>query len=212
MINPNTQLIISSSCTQGCSDASSIAYEFKIYKELKFTSGDYEEKWIPCSVSGILYDSWIYIIFAWENCKNIYFTIFICCIDQIVHDGGCNIPTSYVYGWQSNELTLTNSFFTLDTTQRYKIELTATVTSFALGYSTGSSAMIIKKNQLPKSGSCYLSPEAGWAYDTRFSIRCSNWKDSDGKIVKYEFYGNYIYSSSLLFFSLLSSSHVKLFS
>ena len=117
--------------------------------------------------------------------------IFCCYLDVQIHDGGCNIPTSYVYGWQSDELTLTNSFFKLDTTQRFKIELTTTVTSYALGYSTGSSAMILKVNQLPKSGSCYLSPEAGWAYSTRFSIKCSNWVDSDGAIVKYEYYGNY---------------------
>lgn len=54
-----------------------------------------------------------------------------------------------------------------------------------------SNELILKINQIPYNGSCFLNNQTGYALDTYFIVNCSNWIDDDGYIISYEFYGNY---------------------
>jgi len=55
--------------------------------------------------------------------------------------------------------------------------------------STGMSSLILKTNSLPLNGECKVDLLQGISLLTYFTIACSNWTDSDGEIVKYEFMG-----------------------
>jgi hypothetical protein len=54
---------------------------------------------------------------------------------------------------------------------------------------TGSSSLIFKVNNLPFGGVCFYNLNKGISLATLFEISCSDWKDSDGSIERYEFYG-----------------------
>ncbi len=51
------------------------------------------------------------------------------------------------------------------------------------------SSLILKTNSLPLDGECKVDLLQGISLLTYFTIACSNWTDSDGEIVKYEFMG-----------------------
>ena len=51
------------------------------------------------------------------------------------------------------------------------------------------SSLILKTNSLPLDGECKVDLLQGISLLTYFTISCSNWTDSDGEIVKYEFMG-----------------------
>ena len=64
---------------------------------------------------------------------------------------------------------------------------------------TGMATLIMKKNELPTGGSCYIDQTNGTSLSTWFTIICVNWIDPDGSITKYEYLGIYknIYLISL---------------
>jgi len=76
----------------------------------------------------------------------------------------------------------------------WKIELTVFATA-TLDQVTenGTSSLILKINQTPYNGTCVLSNSNGIAFQTYFTINCSDWTDSDGYIASYEFYGSYLF-------------------
>jgi hypothetical protein len=41
----------------------------------------------------------------------------------------------------------------------------------------------------PKGGVCLISSPQGYVLNTQFILGCLNWTDSDGFIVRYDFYG-----------------------
>ena len=57
------------------------------------------------------------------------------------------------------------------------------------GVSTGQSSIILKINQLPRLGTCSVDKTNGTSLLTVFTITCINWKDIDGTIEKYEYFG-----------------------
>lgn len=78
-----------------------------------------------------------------------------------------------------------NTFFQNYSSYGYwKIELVIT-----LGQVEGSSSMQFKINSLPTGGQCGLSIYNGTSLSTYFDIMCLGWRDPDGKIENYEFFG-----------------------
>ena len=73
----------------------------------------------------------------------------------------------------------------------WKIDLTVTIINNN-GISIGGSSLKLKKNKLPQDGHCTVSPRKGLAMTTLFKISCTGWKDLDGKIVRYEYYCNFL--------------------
>lgn len=71
----------------------------------------------------------------------------------------------------------------------WKYESTITTYSNENGISTGKSSILIKLNELPKSGSCSITPLTGFSANTSFTISCRDWVDNDGLITKYAYYG-----------------------
>ena len=71
----------------------------------------------------------------------------------------------------------------------WKIELTVFTTTPDQVTENGTSSLILKINQTPYNGTCFLSNSNGIAFQTYFKINCSDWTDSDGYITSYEFYG-----------------------
>ncbi len=51
------------------------------------------------------------------------------------------------------------------------------------------SSLILKKNQLPTNGICFVDKTNGTSLRTWFKIICSGWIDLDGQIDKYEYMG-----------------------
>ena len=47
----------------------------------------------------------------------------------------------------------------------------------------------IRKNQLPYGGSCTVDKTVGYTMSTLFVVKCQNWRDDDGSIQIYEYYG-----------------------
>ena len=89
-------------------------------------------------------------------------------------------------------LTLMPSLFEkYSDTLNWKIELSLEAITDHSGTSTGFSSLILLKNQVPRNGTCAISPTRGYAMDTLFNISCSNWVDPDGLIAKYEYFGKY---------------------
>lgn len=78
-------------------------------------------------------------------------------------------------------------------TFNWKIELSLESITDQSGTSTGYSSLILYKNQIPTNGTCSINPTSGYAMDTLFNISCWNWTDPDGFIVKYEYFGEFIY-------------------
>jgi hypothetical protein len=71
---------------------------------------------------------------------------------------------------------------------KWKIDLSIrTVSSSRIR--SGISSIVLHRNEIPKGGNCVISPLTGIALHTIFYLNCSNWFDSDGEIVRYEYYG-----------------------
>ena len=97
-------------------------------------------------------------------------------------------------GLSTNELTLLPTLFHVYANVSYwKIDFIVSSqsgTGGEISILTGMSSLILKTNSLPLNGKCTVSPSVGISLLTYFTISCSNWKDTDGQIVKYEFLGN----------------------
>lgn len=83
-------------------------------------------------------------------------------------------------------------------TRKWKVELTINTLSYENGYSTGTSSFIVLINQLPNFGSCNIDPLNGTSASTIFTIKCVDWFDPDGSIVKYNYYGRLFFSKTRL--------------
>ena len=80
----------------------------------------------------------------------------------------------------------------------WKVELTVFTTTLDKVTENGTSSLILKINQTPFNGTCLISQSNGIAFQTYFTINCSDWIDSDGYITSYEFYGYFVYSIYLI--------------
>ncbi len=54
---------------------------------------------------------------------------------------------------------------------------------------SGMASLMLKKNELPSNGLCFVDKTNGTSLQTWFQIICNNWIDPDGQIVSYEFMG-----------------------
>ena len=54
---------------------------------------------------------------------------------------------------------------------------------------SGQSSIVLKTNQLPYNGYCYVDKLSGISLSDYFHIRCENWLDRDGTIQTYELFG-----------------------
>lgn len=95
-------------------------------------------------------------------------------------------------GVETTELSVSNKIFKLmPDILLWKISFT--ITSLQNGIlSNGTSDLLIKINELPYNGKCSVDKNKGYALETYFLIKCINWLDNDGYIVKYEYFGWYI--------------------
>jgi hypothetical protein len=93
-------------------------------------------------------------------------------------------------GQSTSDLTIYSSLFSDNSeTAIWKFELLIETISPHNGLATGTSSIITIVNQLPKAGSCSISPTNGTVANTVFTISCINWLDIDGEITKYSYYG-----------------------
>ena len=86
---------------------------------------------------------------------------------------------------KSSELALLASLF-----QKYSTATYWRVDLFVHNQvNTGQSSLILKQNLLPTDGACSVDKTNGSSLLTYFYVSCQNWKDPDGSIVNYEFFG-----------------------
>jgi hypothetical protein len=91
-----------------------------------------------------------------------------------------------ILGAQTNELTLSSSLFLSNPTIAFwRVEFRTTVNQIV----SGQSSIVLKINQLPYNGYCYVDKSSGISLSDYFHIRCENWLDPDGTIQTYEFFG-----------------------
>lgn len=89
--------------------------------------------------------------------------------------------------WSTQNLTITSALFQTYSNVFWKVELT--VSTLINGViRNGSNELILKQNDLPQNGSCFVSPLSGVSFETNFTVNCSNWYDSDGFISSFEFF------------------------
>ena len=86
---------------------------------------------------------------------------------------------------------LANLFKLDESALDWKVDLSVNIIN-QYGINTGSSSLRLKRNKLPENGACSVSPTNGISMSTLFRISCNGWQDSDGKIVRYEYYGKFI--------------------
>jgi hypothetical protein len=96
----------------------------------------------------------------------------------------------FFQGYNTKELVVPKEVFAANpSTKIWKFELSMRTLARETGISSGSTSVIVIINQLPRDGSCTVSPLNGIAFNTTFTISCMNWKDIDGSIEQYAFYG-----------------------
>ena len=97
-----------------------------------------------------------------------------------------------ISGQNTTQLTLLSSFFAAHSSIFYmKIEYIAEMYTNGYLTSVGLSGIMVKVNEPPSGGDCYLNTYDGIALSTTFTISCIGWTDPDGTvpIPNYEFYG-----------------------
>lgn len=74
-------------------------------------------------------------------------------------------------------------------TTYWKVELyTETVNNGEI--KSGMGRIVLKTNQGPYNGTCYVKTElTGYALETDFTVNCTGWIDDDGYITQFEFFG-----------------------
>ncbi|CAF0876239.1 unnamed protein product, partial [Brachionus calyciflorus] len=163
-INPCSQLQILGTCEVGCEDVNSISYSFQIYRKLAKPTVD--DAWIP----------------FWMP-QNI--------VNGTRSSNGIFLNSSHILGSNTNQMVMLSELFKLDETAiDYKIDLTVNIIN-EYGINTGSSSLKLRRNKLPEKGTCSVTPSEGLAMQTLFSITCTGWQDSDGKVVRYEYYATF---------------------
>jgi hypothetical protein len=88
---------------------------------------------------------------------------------------------------KKKELVIPDSFFGNYSEYTYwKIDLEIIINKTI----KGATSLSLKINSLPKNGLCECNTYNGTSLDTIFYIMCQDWKDDDGEIQAYEFFGN----------------------
>lgn len=112
-INPNTQLMIMADCKQGCVNASTISYQYRVYRKWLLSDSDTQEKWIECSTNSIS---------TFQSSET------------------CFLNSTNIYGFNSKELTIKKDLFSQQSTiTQWKIDFTVIVSNFFTGISQGKS-------------------------------------------------------------------------
>ena len=94
----------------------------------------------------------------------------------------------FLLGLKSNELTLLPVLFhNFSKASYWKVDFI--INNYENKTSSGMASLILKTNEVPSNGQCNVDLLKGVGLSTYFTITCSNWTDSDGVIVKYEFMG-----------------------
>lgn len=83
----------------------------------------------------------------------------------------------------------------------WKISLTISILQEDI-VANGTSDLLIKKNEPPFNGTCFVDRNKGYALETYFIIKCIDWVDIDGFIAKYEYFGMFVKYIIKLHFSL----------
>lgn len=98
-----------------------------------------------------------------------------------------------ISGQNSTQLTLSSAFFASLSTLYMKIEYIAEIYTNHFLTAVGLSGIMVKINEPPTGGTCYLNAYNGTALSTVFTITCLGWTDPDGTtaIPNYEFYARY---------------------
>lgn len=73
----------------------------------------------------------------------------------------------------------------------WKAVLSISLSNFDDLISIGDTSIIFKINQIPVNGSCNVDLLDGRVLESYFTIKCFDWIDNDGKIVKYEYFGKF---------------------
>lgn len=96
-------------------------------------------------------------------------------------------------------------FKSLSTIIYWKIEFKVVANYTAVFALNGSTQMILKINEPPSNGTCAVDPPSGYALIDYFQIKCIDWLDTDGLIVRYEFFGK-----NFFFFNFINFINSKL--
>ena len=101
--------------------------------------------------------------------------------------------TGLITGQNTTQLTISSDFFASLTTLYLKIEYIAEIYTDGFLTTIGLSGIMVKINEPPTNGTCYLNTYNGTALSTIFTITCLGWTDPDGTlpIQNYEFYGKH---------------------
>jgi len=95
-------------------------------------------------------------------------------------------PSFQILGKETNELSLSSSLFLNNPSVVFwKVEFRVTINQAV----SGISSVILKPNQLPYNGDCYVDRSSGISLSDFFNIICQNWIDPDGTIQTYEYFG-----------------------
>jgi hypothetical protein len=130
-----------------------------------------------------------------SGCKNtnLKHTFNIFMLDGIKNETIKLENQSYYFTTDSSKLNLAirkELFQDFSTFKYWKIELV----SFSFDKNlTTSSSLLFYVNQPPVPGMCNINPKNGTT-STLFTIYCTDWKDDDGGLVNYAFYGNFLKS------------------
>jgi hypothetical protein len=91
-----------------------------------------------------------------------------------------------VTGERTSELSLSSSLFLSNpSVALWKVELKITIDQAVFG----AASIVLKPNQLPYNGICYVDKFSGISLADFFNIFCQNWIDPDGSIQTYEYFG-----------------------
>ena len=103
-----------------------------------------------------------------------------------------SITKNLIYGETDYEFTITSKLFSLFPNYIYwRVTIDIDVLYIGDDRAVGSTAMNIKINEKPYNGSCDVSPTSGFALSDQFLIKCKDWVDNDGFIVRYEYFAKY---------------------
>jgi hypothetical protein len=76
---------------------------------------------------------------------------------------------------------------------------TARSSDYSAGITAATASIALLVNQPPANGNCFVTPKSQSSSEY-FNITCTNWVDTDGQVVRYEFYGKYFQEPSALLF------------
>lgn len=162
LISESRNLNLTGECTSGCSEYDTYVYEFKVFKG----SGT----WPNITWTQLYLDEKSF------TCKNSF-------------KKNPNKDFIKKIKCSRHKFSLEASLFSQSTFFNVTLRVNAINIGDRNLSSISVSNMIFKVNRKPINGSCTVDSITGLAVTTSFKLNCSNWKDIDGSITKYEFYG-----------------------